>query len=77
MLVGLEELAPHMLGVFMIALACIPLVFVWQDRGRKQAERERLTKLHREARVAAQLRGRGAAELAPRLAEGWTGEARR
>lgn len=39
MFIDLEELAPHMLGVFMIALACIPLVFVWQDRSRKQARR--------------------------------------
>jgi hypothetical protein len=39
MLIDLEELAPHMLGVFMIALACIPLVFVWQDRARRRASR--------------------------------------
>ncbi|MDB5375777.1 MAG: hypothetical protein JWR00_223 [Rubritepida sp.] len=39
MFIDLEELAPHLLGVFMIALACIPLIFVWQDRGRKQASR--------------------------------------
>ncbi len=39
MFIDLEELAPHLLGVFMIALACIPLVFVWQDRGRKQTKR--------------------------------------
>jgi nicotinamide riboside transporter PnuC len=44
MFIDLEELAPHLLGVFMIALACIPLVFVWQDRGRKQAVRERMAK---------------------------------
>ncbi len=36
MFIDLEELAPHLLGVFMIALACIPLVFVWQDRGRQR-----------------------------------------
>ncbi len=77
MLVDLEELAPHMLGVFMIALACIPLVFVWQDRGRKQADRDRIAKLQREARLAARLRARGTAEAEPRLAEDWMGEARR
>jgi hypothetical protein len=36
MFIDLEELAPHLLGVFMIALACIPLIFVWQDRCRKR-----------------------------------------
>jgi hypothetical protein len=35
----LQELAPHLLGAFMIALACVPLVFVWQDRHRKPAKR--------------------------------------
>ncbi len=69
--VDLEELAPHMLGVFMIALACIPLVFVWQDRGRKQADRERIAKLQQEARLAARLRARGTAEAEARLAEDW------
>lgn len=44
MSIPLEEIAPHLLGAFMIALACVPLVFVWQDRGRRQAERSRLTK---------------------------------
>ncbi|WP_421994885.1 hypothetical protein [Roseococcus sp.] len=39
MLIELEEIAPHVLGMFMIALACIPLVFVWQDRGRKTGKR--------------------------------------
>ncbi|TCH98685.1 hypothetical protein EJV46_08915 [Roseococcus sp. SYP-B2431] len=77
MLVGLEDLAPHMLGVFMIALACIPLVFVWQDRGRKQADRDRMAKLQGEARLAARLRARETAKVAPRLAAGWMGEARR
>ena len=69
MLVDLQELAPHMLGVFMIALACIPLVFVWQDRGRKQADRERVAKLQQEARLAARLRAQGTASAEPRFAE--------
>ena len=77
MLVGLEDLAPHMLGVFMIALACIPLVFVWQDRGRKQADRQRVASLQREARVAARLRSRGVAEAEPSFAVDWLGEPRR
>lgn len=29
----IQDVAPHLLGMFMIALACVPLVFVWQDRG--------------------------------------------
>ena len=77
MLVGLEELAPHMLGVFMIALACIPLVFVWQDHGRKQAERGRVAKLKNEARIVARLRERGTAVTVPALTEDRLGEARR
>jgi len=77
MLLDLEEFAPHMLGVFMIALACIPLVFVWQDRGRKQADRERVAGLQREARVAARLRAKGASSAEPRFAENWLGEIRR
>ncbi len=77
MLVGLEELAPHMLGVFMIALACIPLVFVWQDHRRRQAERSRVAKLQHEARIAARLRERGTTLAAPSVAETWLGEARR
>ncbi len=44
MFIDLEDIAPHLLGAFMIALACIPLVFVWQDRGRKRAMRDRLAK---------------------------------
>lgn len=77
MLPDLQNVAPHMLGVFMIALACIPLVFVWQDRGRKQADRDRVAKLQREARVAARLRAQGTAGTEPRLAADWLGEARR
>lgn len=77
MLVGLEELAPHMLGVFMIGLACIPLVFVWQDRGRRQADRNRVAKLQGEARLAARLRNRGAAKAPAALPADWMGEARR
>lgn len=44
MFIDLEEIAPHLLGVFMIALACIPLIFVWQDRGRKRASRDTVAK---------------------------------
>ena len=77
MLVGLEELAAHMLGVFMIALACIPLVFVWQDHRRRQVERSRVAKLQHEARIAARLRKHGTTLVAPSVAENWLGEARR
>lgn len=77
MLVGLEELAPHVLGLFMMALSCIPLVFVWQDRRRKAAERQRVAKLRHEAGVAARLRARGTTSVEPSFAEGWMGEARR
>lgn len=44
MFIPLEEIAPHLLGAFMIALACVPLVFVWQDRGRRRAERDHTAK---------------------------------
>ncbi|MDB5413646.1 MAG: hypothetical protein JWR10_1981 [Rubritepida sp.] len=75
---NLEYIAPHVLGVFMIALACIPLVFVWQDRGRKLVEQKRVGKLRREARIAAELRARGMVEAEPNFADGWIGgEARR
>lgn len=69
MLLDLQAIAPHMLGVFMIALACVPLVFVWQDRGRRTMERNRITRLQREARVAARLRARGMPAGALPLAE--------
>jgi hypothetical protein len=71
----LEEIAPHLLGAFMIALACVPLVFVWQDRGRGQAGRDRVAKLQREARLAARLRAQNEAD--PGLPSGWLGGARR
>ena len=45
MFMQLEEIAPHLLGLFMIGLACIPLIFVWQDRHRRLPERERQEKL--------------------------------
>lgn len=73
----LQQVAPHMLGAFMIALACIPLVFAWQDRNRRQADKERVARLQREARVTARLRAQSAAETAPRLAADWLHEARR
>ena len=71
-----QDVAPHLLGVFMIALACIPLLFVWQDRARRQAQRAHIEALQREARVAARLRGRSARD-AERLVEDWLAEARR
>jgi nicotinamide riboside transporter PnuC len=75
MLLDLQEIAPHMLGVFMIALACIPLVFVWQDRGRKQADQDRVAKLRQEARLTARLRSRE--EAGRGLAGNWMGGAGR
>lgn len=39
------HLAPHALGVFMVALACVPVLFVLQDRHRLQSQKtERLAK---------------------------------
>lgn len=55
MFAGLEEIAPHLLGIFMIALACIPLVFVWQDRRQRRGEAARMQRPDRapRARLAA------------------------
>ena len=70
------HVSPYLLGVFMLALACIPLVFVVQDTLRRNTEKKRVSDLRREARVAAELRSRGAhANLG--LTEDWVGEARR
>jgi len=33
------HLAPHFLGLFMIALACVPVIFILQDRHRLQLRR--------------------------------------
>jgi hypothetical protein len=56
----LAHISPHLLGIFMLALACVPLVFVWQDHQRRKGEKSRVSQLRREARVAAELRGRSA-----------------
>ena len=77
MMVGtLAHVSPHLLGLFMLALACVPLVFVWQDHRRRSAERKRMWLLRREARVAAELRAREG-QATPGLVQGWAGEARR
>jgi hypothetical protein len=70
------HISPHLLGIFMLALACVPLIFVWQDHRRRSAERSRMRLLRREARVAAELRAREG-ETAGSLVQGWAGEARR
>lgn len=72
----LAHISPHVLGLFMLALACVPLIFVLQDHRRRNAEKSRLSLLRREARVAAQLRPREG-EAAPGLVQDWAGEARR
>lgn len=72
----LAHISPHLLGVFMLALACIPLVFVWQDHQRRVNERERVSQLRREARIAAELRARDE-KVSQSLVQGWAGEARR
>jgi hypothetical protein len=69
------HISPHLLGLFMLALACVPLVFVLQDRHRRAAEQKRMAQLRREARVAAELRGRDNAK--PGMVEGWVGQAPR
>lgn len=58
MIVGLEGIAPHMLGAFMITLACIPLAFVWQDRGRRRADRERRARRSQALAAGARYAGR-------------------
>lgn len=73
---SLMHISPHLLGAFMLALACVPLVFVWQDRQRRDGEKKRLSKLRQEARIAAELRTRVKRDV-PGFAEGWAGEARR
>lgn len=66
------HISPHLLGLFMLALACVPLVFVLQDRQRRATEQKRMARLRREARVAAELRGRDDARSG--LVEGWVGQ---
>lgn len=72
----LAHISPHLLGIFMLALACIPLIFVWQDHQRRVSERKRMSQLRREARIAAELRARDEKASAG-LVQGWAGEARR
>jgi hypothetical protein len=55
--------SPHLLGGFMLALACVPLIFIWQDRKRRAGDQRPMGKLRHEARIAAELRGRSAAKL--------------
>jgi hypothetical protein len=77
MMVGtLAHVSPHLLGLFMLALACFPLVFVWQDHRRRSVEKRRVGLLRREARVASKLRARER-QAAPGLVQDWAGEARR
>lgn len=56
MLADLQHIASPLLSMFMVALAFFPLVFVWQDRNRKQADRRHVQKLQHEARLAERLR---------------------
>lgn len=72
----LGHISPHLLGIFMLGLACVPLIFVWQDSHRRQGEKKRLSALRREVRLAAQLRG-PPKEIPSALVQGWGGEARR
>lgn len=76
MLGSFVHISPHLLGIFMLALACVPLVFVWQDHQRRASEKRRMGQLRREARVAAELRARESQDEAG-LVPGWAGEARR
>ena len=74
MLSSFAHISPHLLGLFMLALACVPLVFVLQDRKRRAVEQKRMAQLRREARVAAELQGR--APQKP-LVDGWVSQAPR
>jgi hypothetical protein len=75
MVSSFAHISPHLLGLFMLALACVPLVFVLQDKQRRATEQKRMAQLRREARIAAELRGRGDADS--RVIEGWVGQAPR
>lgn len=74
MLSSFAHISPHLLGLFMLALACVPLVFVLQDRKRRAVEQKRMAQLRREARVAAELQVR--APQKP-LVDGWVSQAPR
>ncbi|UPY36630.1 hypothetical protein [Sediminicoccus sp. KRV36] len=76
MISSLVHISPHLLGAFMLALACVPLVFVWQDSRRRASEKQRMSQLRRDARLAAELRTR-AGESSDRLVEGWAGGTQR
>lgn len=71
----LAHISPHLLGAFMLALACIPLIFVLQDNHRRATDKKRMAALRREARLQAELHGRGASKVG--LVEGWAGQAPR
>jgi len=70
------QISPYMLGLFMFALACVPLIFVWQDSRRRQNDKKRLSALRRKAQLAARLHD-SSKELPGALVPGWVGEARR
>ncbi|MEI6161399.1 MAG: hypothetical protein WCP77_16305 [Roseococcus sp.] len=70
------HISPHLLGAFMLALACVPLIFVLQDSQRRSTEKKRMALLRREARLAAELRGRGTSSK-PDLVEGWASQSPR
>ena len=70
------HISPHLLGIFMLALACVPLIFVWQDHQRSVSEKRRIGQLRQEARVAAELRAREG-QSARGFVQDWAGEARR
>lgn len=74
MLSSFAHISPHLLGLFMLALACVPLVFVVQDRRRRAVEQKRMAQLRREARLTAELHGRGPQKP---LVEGWVSQAPR
>jgi hypothetical protein len=67
------HISPHLLGAFMLALACVPLIFVLQDNHRRSADRKRVAELRREARLQAELHSRGASGK-PGMAEGWVSQ---
>lgn len=67
------HISPYLLGAFMFALACVPLVFVLHDSQRRSAEKKRMAQLRHEARIAAELHGRGAATK-PGMVEDWAGQ---
>ena len=65
-------LTHHMLGVFMLVLALLPVTLVWRDARQRERQAARMAELRRAARLGAELRRRAPAR--PLLE--WSGQGR-